>query len=319
MSLRKQKVSIIKNQLLCTLSVIVLSITSVKAHSEHVSSELPSSYEGYTGKYEGFTLKFDERFDTFDTKIWAKGDGAVGGESVCRFQPQGVTVVNSILELTITQENVPASWSKDHKKDKGDYKYSCGEMRTVPTKRIRYGRIETRMKAPKRETASGYISSLFTYINEGSPSEWEEIDIELEGGRPDKMQANLIYGANTWEWWVTRQWGAWEDKIVTGPVDTWRIFAIEWTPESIKWFVDGKLIKTLTQEHIDCDPSCVPPQKNATPIPDNLTELVMNFWIPNDFIQNEFGGNKHRNVYPMKTQYDWIRIYELNSHPLTNW
>ena len=309
----------LKSQILSTLSIMVLSIATGCAHTDQVSAELPKSYSGYTGNYEGFTLKLDERFDSFNNKIWAKGDGAVGGESVCRFQPQGVTVVNGILELTIRQENVPPSWSNDHKQQKGDYHYSCGEMRTAPAKRIKYGRIETRMKAPERETASGYISSLFTYVNEGSPSEWEEIDIELEGGRPDKMQANLIYGFNTWQWWVTRQWGAWEDKIDTGPVDTWRVFAIEWTPKAIKWFVDGDLVKTLSKETINCEPSCVSPQIKATPIPDNLTALVMNFWIPNDVIQNKFGGNKHRNVYPMKTQYDWVRIYELNSHPLANW
>ncbi|MFT4940189.1 MAG: endo-1,3-1,4-beta-glycanase ExoK [Paraglaciecola sp.] len=319
MSLRKQKTLMIKKQHLCALSVLVFSLVLAKSHASQTSSALPKSYDGYTGKYEGFTLKLDEPFDYFNNTVWTKGDGAVGAESLCRFQPQGVNVVDGILELTIRQEKVSASWSKDHKQDKGDYNYSCGELRTTPEKRIRYGRIETRMKAPERSSATGYISSLFTYVNEGSPNEWEEIDIELEGGRPDKFQANLIYGANTWEWWSTRQWGAWEDKIDSGPVDAWRIFAIEWTPEAIKWFVDGALVKTLSQDDIDCEPSCISPQVKPTPIPDNLSALLMNFWIPNDLIQNEFGGNKHGNVYPMKTQYDWIRIYELNSHPLTNW
>jgi hypothetical protein len=70
---------------------------------------------------------------------------------------------------------------------------------------------------------------------------------------------------------------------------------------------------------MDCNPSCVAPQVSVTPVPDNLTELMMNFWIPNDSIQNVFGGNKTGNVYPMTTQYDWVRIYQLNTNPLTNW
>ena len=48
------------------------------------------------------------------------------------------------------------------------------------------------MKAPARETASGYISSLFTYINEPDANgerEWEEIDVELQGRRPDERLA----------------------------------------------------------------------------------------------------------------------------------
>lgn len=287
--------------------------------SSSSASSLPTAYSGYTGVYSGYTLKLDERFNNFNTAIWAKGDGAVGGESMCRFQPQGVQVVNGNLELTVRKEYVAGSYSYDHKADKGPYNYSCGEMRTIPTKRIKYGRIETRMKAPARATATGYISSLFTYKHEGSPREWEEIDVELEGGRPDKFQANLIYGVNVADWNGTRQWGAWEHKIDIAPADQWRVYAIEWTPTGIRWFVDGVLVKTLNQDWIDCNPSCVPPQVTYTPVPNDLTELMMNFWIPNDGIQDAFGGNKRGNVYPMVTQYDWVRIYQLNTHPLTNW
>ena len=285
------------------------------------------AYPGYTGVYEGFTLVLDDRFDLFNAEYWQKGDGAVGSEAMCRFQDQGVQVANGVLDLVIQEEFVKGDWSEDHQLMKDDYDYSCGEMRTRPDRRIRYGRIETRMKTPSRETGSGYISSLFTYVKAYEPEtsegtrrlEWEEIDVELEGIRPDKFQANLIYGMDTWEWWRTRAYGAWEDKIVIGPVDEWRVFAIEWLPDSISWYVDGKLIKTLNQSDIDCVPECIGPQKYPTPIPDNYADIMMNFWIPQDIIQNEFGGNKERNVYPMKTRYDWIRYYQYDAEPVANW
>ena len=186
-------------------------------------ANLPTAYSGYTGVYPGYTLKLDDRFDSFNTNVWKKGDGAVGGESICRFTPQGVNVVNGNLELVVRSEYVAGSWSYDHNADKGAYNYSCGELRTLSTKRIKYGRIETRMKAPARAVAKGYISSLFTYVQEGSPKEWEEIDIELEGSRPDMFQANLIYGVNVADWSGTRQWGAWEHKISIAPADAWSI------------------------------------------------------------------------------------------------
>jgi endo-1,3-1,4-beta-glycanase ExoK len=285
-----------------------------------------TAYPEYTGKYNGFSLLLDERFNEFNDAVWRKGDGAVGGESVCRFQEQGVQIVNGVMELEVRKEQVQPSWSVDHQQDKGVYDFSCGEFRTIESKKIRYGRIEARMKAPARDKASGYISSLFTYTNDfdrngsaADKTEWEEIDIELEGSRPDKFQANLIYGENTWEWSRTRDYGAWEDKIVVGPVDEWRVYAIEWLPDVIKWYIDGKLVKTLNQSEIDCKPECVFPQKNPTPIPDNSTDIIINFWIPNDSIQDVFGGNKGGNVYPMKTQYDWIRYYQLDSHPMKGW
>lgn len=280
------------------------------------------SYPGYTGDYPGFTLVLDDRFDHFNTEVWQKGDGAVGSEAACRFQDQGVLIREGKLDLVVQKEFVRASWSDDHQQTKGDYQYSCGELRTRPDRRIRYGRLEARMKAPARQSASGYISSLFTYVNEENDAnikEWEEIDVELEGLRPDKFQANLIYGINAWAWWSTRDYGAWEDKITVGPVDEWRVFAIEWLPNELNWYVDGRLAKKLKQSDINCVPGCSPPQKHATPIPDDFADLMVNFWIPNDTIQDTFGGNKERNTYPMITQYDWIRYYQYDEAPATNW
>jgi beta-glucanase (GH16 family) len=305
------------------LAIIMMLLSGcVRGSLDQVSSnsdDLPTSYAGYTGSYSDFTLVLDERFDVFDKKIWEIGDGAVGGESACRFQPQGVQVENGLLNLIIRQEQISPGWSNDHQMDKSAYEFSCGELRTKAHKKIRYGRYETRMKAPARDVASGYISSLFTYTNEGEPREWEEIDVELEGGRPDKFQSNLIYGKNTWQWWATRKWGAWEDKINIAPADEWRVYAIEWIPTEINWYVDGVLTKSLKQDMLDCNPNCTPPQIYPTPIPDNLSQLMMNFWIPKDEIQNDFGGNKKRNNYPMYAQYDWIRFYELDAEPLTQW
>lgn len=309
---------------------IILSISLLSCSiNERTNSSIEEpliAFPNYTGEYEGFSLLLDERFNDFNDDVWRKGDGAVGGESVCRFQEQGVHIVDGVMELEVRREHVSPSWSEDHQQGKGEYDFSCGEFRTIATKKIRYGRIEVRMKAPARENASGYISSLFTYTNDfdrngsaADKTEWEEIDIELEGSRPDKFQANLIYGLNTWEWSRTRDYGAWEDKIVVGPVDEWRVYAIEWVPDAIRWYIDGKLVKTLSQSTINCEPDCVSPQKYPTPIPDNPTDIIINFWIPNDDIQDVFGGNKRDNVYPMKTQYDWIRYYQLDSHPMKSW
>lgn len=298
------------------IAAFLCASCSTVSNDAPIASTPLEAYPGYSGVYEGFTLQVDERFDRLDSELWRPGDGAVGGESICRFQDQGVVVEDGKLKLVIRPEDIAPGWSVDHNQEKGPYKFVCGELRTKDELSYHYGRIEVRMKAPNRETASGYISSLFTYRFEKDETsdtpdsvEWEEIDVELEGGRPDKFQANLIYGKDTWEWWRTRVYGAWEDKIEVGPVDEWRVFAIEWLPDSISWYVDGELVRTLTSRDIDCDPECIPPQEQPTPIPNNPTTIIMNFWIPNDEIQDYFGGNKERNIYPMTTEYDWFRYY----------
>lgn len=299
------------------LSAFMLSACSISGTESSAGSVNLKAYPGFTGEYEGFTLVIDERFDSFNPDIWRRGDGAVGTESMCRFQDQGVVVEDGKLNLIVKEEKVPASFSNDHQDEKRAYDYSCGELRTTDENKYLYGRIEARMQAPNRDVATGYISSLFTFRFASDPSlakahriEWEEIDVELEGGRPDKFQANLIYGVDAESWLETRQYGAWEDKIETGPVDEWRVFAIEWLPDAIRWYVDGKLVKTLLASDIDCDPECMPPQQYPTPIPNNPTSIMMNTWIPNDEIQDHFGGNKAGNTYPLVTEYDWFRYYK---------
>ena len=75
----------------------------------------------------------------------------------------------------------------------------------------------------------------------------------------------------------------------------------------------------MTQADIDCEPECVDSQKYPAAIPDNDTQLMVNFWIPNDVVQDTFGGNKRDNQYPMTTSYDWIRIYQYDAEPFQNW
>lgn len=270
--------------------------------SDNTKPDLPSgeleAYPGYTGEYPNFTLEIDDRFDGFDAQTWSKGDGTFG-ESDCRFQPQGVVFKDGAMVLTIDKEHIPAGWSNDHEELKEAREYTCGELRT--NKHYLYGRIETRLRNPPSHKASGYISSLFTYRNyKWENFHWREIDVETEGGRPTKFQSNLIWGEGTKHWSETRQWGAWEEKHEIGDTSEWRVYAIEWTPDEIRWFVDGQLQRVLKAQDV----------ASKAGIPELEQQFMMNFWIPVDEVQDSFGGNKWANQYPMKAEYDWFRYYK---------
>jgi len=280
----------------------LLSLSDVDEGGDH----LPAAYPGYTGVYQGFTLVQDDRFSELDNSFWETGDGGFT-ENDCRFVPQGVQFADGVMSLTIQEENIPASWSYANENWVTEKNYSCGELRSK--NEYLYGRFEARIRNPNPAQASGYISSLFTYRNKASENfRWREIDVEMEGVRPSKFQANLIFGEGTWEWSRTRNWGAYEEKIEIGNTSEWKVYAIEWTNAHIKWYVDGVLKKTLTQSDVDGIP-LIPPQQYPAKIPELAQKAMMNFWIPNDLIQNDFGGNKIDNVYPMKAEYDWFRYY----------
>jgi beta-glucanase (GH16 family) len=272
-----------------------------------------TSYEGYTGEYAGFTLLIDDRFDEFDSEKWIKSTHTFI-EQGCVLEQESVQFSQGIMNLVVNESN----------NAKG---FSCAEIRSI--NRYGYGRIEARIKSPANEIASGYISSLFTYTfrpdgvnndDTSAPIRWRELDIEMEGGRPNKFQANYIYGDDEWEWWKTRSWGAYEDKIDIGPISEWKVYALEWTPKFIKWYVDGQLMKVLLPEDLVAGTHN---GKNSTShtidahIPEYAMGLYMNFWIPNDAVQDSFGGNKVNNVYPMVTEYDWFRYYSLDGYEET--
>ncbi|MBD1388072.1 family 16 glycosylhydrolase [Neiella sp. HB171785] len=291
-----------------TCAAAVMTVATLTACSSDPATPQVEAYAGYTGQYDHFTLVLDERFDSFDAKVWERGDGAVGHEADCRFQPQGVEIRDGVMALTVRKESVAAGFSEDHQLQKRAYEFSCGEMRTV--EKFKYGRIEARFKTPTTAT-SGFISSLFTYDRDDGM--WREIDIELEGGRPGSMQSNLIFadGASDpdFAWIDTRAWGAWEKlHPMTKATSEWTVYAIEWTPDYIAWFMDGVEVRRLTNADLDNQPYQAP-QVNKTWVPETDTKIMMNFWIPTRQVGVHFGGDPIDNAYPMTAEYDWFRYY----------
>ena len=265
------------------------------------------AYSGYTGDYPSFKLVVDDRFDRFDETLWTKGDCGFT-EPASRFVPDNVQVSNGTLKLIVNKEPVAKGVCSEGR-EIGEKEYSAAEIRS--NSRYLYGRFEARIKVPHKDVASGYVASIFTYVNDiPEPYKWQEIDIEMEGGRPNKFQSNLIYGEGVWEWWRTREWGAFEAQHIIGPAYEWKVYAIEWVPDAIRWFVDGQLIREIKESDLANPETWTERQDKPAHIPDLAQQVMMNFWLPNELIAEHFGGTWERNVYPMVTTYDWFRYYE---------
>ena len=81
----------------------------------------------------------------------------------------------------------------------------------------------------------------------------------------------------------------------------YHIYAFEWLPTSVKWFVDG----TMVREKLDGV------GKNNLIIPKESAKIIMNMWVFGN--QDLGGGDPAANVYPIYGQYDWFRFYRWNS------
>ena len=161
--------------------------------------------------------------------------------------------------------------------------YKGGELRTEDS--FRYGRFEVRMKSA---LGNGVVSSFFTYNDfweDGlDNSYWNEIDFEWLGNHNDKVQTNLI---------IQNEWDLPElIDMNTSPHDDFHIYAIEWTPTHVKFFIDDQLFRSVDNFYAD---SLYYHQK-----------LMMNIWQPT---YEDWVGEFDSNILPVYAFYDWVKYY----------
>ena len=209
-------------------------------------------------------LVWTDNFDSFDTSRWKKATHTFGiNES--QFVPENVKFQNGTMKLYLTAE--PTS----------EKNYSGAEYRTVDS--YLYGKFETRMKfAP----GSGVVSAFFTYRHPPQPR-WNEIDIEFIGKDTRTIQFT--------HWWDSSP----NFKPVTYSLDfasdeEFHVYAFEWLPESIKWYVDGKLMHTATEN-----------------IPNLPQRIMMNVWICNII---DWAGSFDPNILPVYAECDYVKYYK---------
>lgn len=183
-------------------------------------------------------------FDQHDDANWYRADGWNNGlPFIAGWRQDHVIFEGGFMKLRIDNNTCPggcsnASYATGHYQTKGDL--------------IQYGRFESRFKTSNVE---GTITSLFTYTGPSDGNPWDEIDIEIMGKDPTKMQVN--YWTNGVEHPVDIDLG------FDSSAD-FHTYVFEWKPSSITWFVDGVQVHQETGT------------KGA--LPTHPSKLMMNYW-----------------------------------------
>ena len=151
-----------------------------------------------------------------------------------------------------------------------------------------YGRFEVRMKSADGD---GIVSSFFTY-NTNWESElgnlnWNEIDIEMTGNRDSSVQFTTHHPGDPNSW-------SYGEIIEVGfnPHENFHDYAIEWTPEHIKWFVDEEEVYSQGQSIVD--------DLNFS------QKIMMNIWPA---IWDNWVGEWDSEDTPKHSYYDYIKYY----------
>ncbi len=183
---------------------------------------------------------FVENFDKLDKSRWYISDGWSNGDHQnCIWSKNQVSVANGVLKL---------GFAKQALKDRN---HVCGEIQT--NARFGYGTFEVRMKAV---AGSGLNTGFFTYIGPTHGQPHDEIDFEVLGKDPSKVQLNQYVNGKS-------VGSAALVDVPGGAAKGFHDYAFVWEKERIRWYVDGKLVGEAT------DPA---------KIPSHPSKIYMSLW-----------------------------------------
>ena len=162
--------------------------------------------------------------------------------------------------------------------------YRGAEYRTMDE--FLYGRFEVKMKTA---VGSGIVSSFFTIDDywangQSSTSNWREIDFEALGNLTNAIQTNIITAYETHH----------EEIINTPfyPYESFHVYAFEWTPVSIKFFIDDELVRQDYNDYVSTH--------------NTGQKIMMNIWQP---IWENWVGAFDETILPVYAYYDWVKYY----------
>ncbi|WP_460680229.1 glycoside hydrolase family 16 protein [Mucilaginibacter koreensis] len=195
------------------------------------------------------------------------------------YQSQNTTLSNGNLVITAKAES------------KGIFPYTSSRLNTQNKFSVQYGRIEARIKIPLGAGLWPAFWMLGDNINTVSWPKCGEIDI-MEHVNAD----NKFYGTIHWDNNGHAQYGL---SATTDTPDDYHIYAIEWTPTEIKWFLDDKLFCTAdTHGNVNSTE-----EFNA-----GKFFIILNLAVAGDFPGQKVDLSK----LPASMYVDYVRVYQLS-------
>jgi endo-1,3-1,4-beta-glycanase ExoK len=209
---------------------------------DQLSSTPPMRAIGGRAPDPGFIVDFTRGYDDrsqllsnwFMDAGWLKAD----------FSPHNVRFDGSGMTLTVTRRNggptayVGAEFQRD-----GFYGF---------------GRYEVVMRTAE---AQGVVSSFFTHTGDYFGDKHSEIDFEFVGSKTAEAHTNYFWDGQS---------DALDVQLWFDASEALHLYAFEWLPDSITWYVDGIQIRRVEAGNA------------AAPIPQTSARVIANIWAANE-------------------------------------
>jgi beta-glucanase (GH16 family) len=242
-------------------------------------------------------IVWSDEFDgtTLDAAKWSYqiGDGCDinlcqwGNNELQWYLQENVQVAGGTLKITAKRETVQ------------NRNYTSGRIRTRNKGDIKYGRIEARMKMPIGKGIWPAFWMLPTDEVYGIWPQSGELDImEYLGHTPSVVHGTLHYGNP----WPNNSNTTKSFTLSSGGFnDGYHIYALEWTENDIKWYVDGYLYSTKTRSDLG---------SSRWPF-DQKFHFLFNMAVGGNWPGNPDGST----VFPQVFEVDYVRVYDLVGAP----
>jgi beta-glucanase (GH16 family) len=184
-----------------------------------------------------------------DTKKWfIQGTDSIyksnfTGHAPAQFSTANVRVENGMLKLQ-TKWEPDFKFSKEY--DKKGTKYENFTTAAISSKKqITYGYMEIKCKVPDAS-----ITGAFWAL--GSNTELDIIEHLGRPSLPNKKQLETEFWSSIHDWAKPGGPSVWTHRtqLPFRVADGFHVYACEWDPNFIKFYADGKLIKSATREQV---------------------------------------------------------------------
>lgn len=230
-----------------------------------------------------FSKQYENPF-TSNREGWGMGDWTFA-ENDCEFRAENVTFSSAGMSILVSEKSTFKGRYPSKPYWGGEYFHNQQNL---------FGRYEVMIKP---DTKKGMITSFFLLNIEWNQDysqalEWSEIDIEFVGNN-DTVQFNLH--------WIDDDGNKHQEPVLK-PIgknvkNDFHLWAIEWTPTYIKFFLDGEELHSY--EDADLLREQARPQ-----------EIRMNCWVSSAV---EWAGRFNKNVLPVTTSYKNLVYYKLEN------
>ncbi len=257
--------------------VVALFFSAYAAHGQ--CDQIPNCELAWADEFSGASV---------DPSKWEFqiGDGTTyglpgwGNEELQYYRSENATVAGGVLTIQAKAESF------------GGKSYTSSRMRTIGLADFLYGRFEMRADLP---VGQGMWPAFWMLPSSSTYGIWAasgEIDI-MESIGADQIYGTIHYGgespANTFS-------GA--NINIPGATTGFHIYAVEWEPTEIRWYVDGQLYSTKTDWFSTAGPY---------PAPFDIDfHLLLNLAVGGNFPGNPNGST----VFPQDFIIDYVRVYQ---------